>query len=171
MPLSSVPLRPSLPLQVSSRAACQPIAPVCPWEAQCQWAPWVHSLAPPTRHLAPLAKAGDVLEAAVYSTPFSLSNGASHFLQHLLRCRLAARQQRAQQGLPGPLQPVLLLALCPEPCAAQARLVSKVSMQSSTSPLSLCSGWPSAPSWNGLCAGLRRWEVFRRGTPPRPAKG
>ena len=110
---------PNLPLEVSARAACRPIAPVCPWEAQCRWAPWVHSLAPPTWHPAPLAKPGDVLEAAVYSAPFSLSNGASHFHQRLLRCCPAARQQRAQQGLPGPLQPSLLRALCREPQAAQ----------------------------------------------------
>ena len=97
---------------------------------------------------APLARAGDVLEAAVYSAPFSLSNGASHFLLSLLRCRPAAPQQRAQQGLPGPLQPVLLLALCPEPRVAWARLLPKVSVQPHTSPLSLCSGWPSAASWN-----------------------
>ena len=97
---------------------------------------------------APLAKLGDVLEAAVYSALFSLSNGVSHFLLRLLRCHPAARQHRAQQGLPGPLQTVLLLALCPEPRVARARLLPKVSVQPPTSPLSLCSGWPSAASWN-----------------------
>ena len=84
----------------------------------------------------------------MYSAPFSLSNGASHFLLRLLRCGPAAWQQRAQQGLPGPLQPVLLLALCPEPRVARARLLPKVSVQPPTSPLSLCLGWPSAASWN-----------------------
>ena len=148
MPLSSVPLRPSLPLEVSTHVACWPIAPVCPLEVQCRWAPWFHSLALPIWHPAPLAKPGDVLEAAVYSALFSLSNGASHFLLRLLRCGPAAWQQRAQQGLPGPLQTVLLLALRPEPRVTQARLLPKVSVQLSTSPLSLCSGWPSTASWN-----------------------
>ena len=104
----------------------------------------------------------------MYSAPFSLSNGASHFLLCLLRCRPAAWQQRAQQGLPGPLQPGLLRALCLEPHAAGAQLLPKVSVQLPTLPLSLCSGWPGAPSWSSLCARLRHWEVFLEWDAPTP---
>ena len=63
---------------------------------------------PGTARQAPLAKWEAVLEAAVYSAPSSLSNGASHFLLCLLRCRPAALHQRGQQGLHDLLQAGLL---------------------------------------------------------------